>query len=116
MLATCTIAFVLTRARRGASASATLGSVGASRGDPGWWNASARSGARGPSPWERSGWPLRGGRVLGDVRAPHATLSRVRAEQLIPAIRPFVESAQVPGAVVGVRHRGETTVDSLGVT
>jgi CubicO group peptidase (beta-lactamase class C family) len=40
----------------------------------------------------------------------------VRAEQLILAIRPFVESGQVPGAVVGVRHRGETTVDSLGVT
>jgi CubicO group peptidase (beta-lactamase class C family) len=40
----------------------------------------------------------------------------VRAEQLIPAIRPFVESGLLPGAVVGVRHRGETTVGSLGVT
>jgi len=40
----------------------------------------------------------------------------VRTEQLISAIRPFVTSGVVPGAVVGLRHRRETTVDSLGVT
>jgi len=46
----------------------------------------------------------------------HATIRRVRSEQLVAAVRPFVESGLVPGAVVGVRHRGDTTVDSLGVT
>ena len=54
-----------------------------------------------------------GGPVCG---LPHATICRVRSDQLIPAVRPFVELGLVPGAVVGVRHRGETTVDSLGVT
>jgi CubicO group peptidase (beta-lactamase class C family) len=68
----------------------------------------------GPSPGNDSGWLVRGGVRPGGV--PHATIRRVRSEQLIPAVRPFVESGLVPGAVVGVRHRGETTVDSLGVT
>jgi CubicO group peptidase (beta-lactamase class C family) len=47
---------------------------------------------------------------------PRATISRVRSEQLIPAIGPFVESGLVPGAVIGLRHRGETTIDALGAT
>jgi CubicO group peptidase (beta-lactamase class C family) len=55
-------------------------------------------------------------RLRGSVGLPHATIRRVQSEQLIPAVRPFVDSGLVPGAVVGVRHRGETTVDSLGVT
>lgn len=37
-------------------------------------------------------------------------------ERLIAAIRPFVEAGVVPGALVGLRHRGETTVDALGTT
>lgn len=37
-------------------------------------------------------------------------------ERLIAAIRPFVEAGVVPGALVGLRHRGETTVDALGPT
>jgi CubicO group peptidase (beta-lactamase class C family) len=40
----------------------------------------------------------------------------VRTERLIAAIHPFVEAGVVPGAVVGVRHRGETTMDALGTT
>lgn len=40
----------------------------------------------------------------------------MRAEQVLPAIRPFVEAGVVPGAIVGLRDRGETTVEALGVT
>jgi CubicO group peptidase (beta-lactamase class C family) len=35
---------------------------------------------------------------------------------LITAIRPFVEAGVVPGAVVGLRDRGEVAVDALGTT
>jgi CubicO group peptidase (beta-lactamase class C family) len=38
----------------------------------------------------------------------------VRAEQVIPAIRPFVESRLIPGAIVGVRDRGETSIEAVG--
>jgi CubicO group peptidase (beta-lactamase class C family) len=40
----------------------------------------------------------------------------MRTEQVMPAIRPLVEAGLVPGAVVGLRHRGETTVEALGTT
>ena len=40
----------------------------------------------------------------------------MRTERLIEAIRPFVEAGVVPGAVVGLRERGEATVDALGTT
>jgi CubicO group peptidase (beta-lactamase class C family) len=40
----------------------------------------------------------------------------VRTERLIGAMRPFVEAGVVPGAVVGLRERGEGTVDALGKT
>jgi CubicO group peptidase (beta-lactamase class C family) len=43
-------------------------------------------------------------------------ISRVRTERLIAAIRPFVETGVVPGAVVGLRERGEATVGALGTT
>ena len=43
-------------------------------------------------------------------------ISRVRTERLIAAIRPSVEAGVVPGAVVGLRHCGETTVEALGAT
>jgi CubicO group peptidase (beta-lactamase class C family) len=43
-------------------------------------------------------------------------ISRMRTERLIAAIRPFVEAGVVPGAVVGLRKRGEVTVDGLGTT
>ena len=43
-------------------------------------------------------------------------ISRVRTERLIAAIRPFVEAGVVPGAVVGLRERGEATVDALGTS
>lgn len=38
----------------------------------------------------------------------------MRSEQLIAAVRPFVESGLIPGAVVGVRDRGETSVEAVG--
>lgn len=40
----------------------------------------------------------------------------MRTERLSAAIHPFVQAGVVPGAIVGVRHRGETTVDALGTT
>ncbi|HEX5194860.1 MAG TPA: serine hydrolase domain-containing protein [Solirubrobacteraceae bacterium] len=45
-----------------------------------------------------------------------AIIGRVRAEALLGVIRPFVDAGVVPGAIVGVRHRGETTVEALGTT
>jgi CubicO group peptidase (beta-lactamase class C family) len=45
-----------------------------------------------------------------------AMILRVRTERFIAAIRPFVEAGIVPGAVVGLRHAGETTVDVMGMT
>jgi CubicO group peptidase (beta-lactamase class C family) len=38
----------------------------------------------------------------------------MRPEHLIAAITPFVEARVVPGAVVGVRSRGEIAVDAVG--
>jgi len=43
-------------------------------------------------------------------------MSRVWTQRLTAAIGPFVQAGVVPGAVVGVRHRGETIVDALGTT
>lgn len=43
-------------------------------------------------------------------------ISHVRAERLIAAIRPFVDASVVPGAIVGLRDGGETTVDFVGTT
>ena len=34
----------------------------------------------------------------------------------MPAIRPLVEAGLVPGAVIGLRHGGETTLDATGTT
>ncbi len=43
-------------------------------------------------------------------------ISQVRTEPLIAAIRPFVDAGVVPGAVVGLRERGEVILDALGTT
>jgi CubicO group peptidase (beta-lactamase class C family) len=43
-------------------------------------------------------------------------IGSVSTEHLIDAIRPFVEAGVVPGAVVGLRERGEATLDALGTT
>jgi CubicO group peptidase (beta-lactamase class C family) len=40
----------------------------------------------------------------------------LRAEHVIPAIRPFVQAGLVPGAVVGLGHHGETSVEAVGMT
>jgi CubicO group peptidase (beta-lactamase class C family) len=45
-----------------------------------------------------------------------AIISRVRAEGLIAAVRPFVEARLVPGAIIAVRHGRETTVEAMGTT
>lgn len=40
----------------------------------------------------------------------------MRAAQVMLAIGPFIEAGVVPGAIVGLRDHGETTVEALGVT
>ena len=40
----------------------------------------------------------------------------MRAAQVMLAIGPFVEAGVVPGAIVGLRDHGETTVEALGMT
>jgi CubicO group peptidase (beta-lactamase class C family) len=40
----------------------------------------------------------------------------VQAAEVMSGIRDQVAAGRVPGAVVGVRHRGETTVEATGVT
>jgi len=49
-----------------------------------------------------------------DRKTGSGTIEGVRAEQVMPAVRPLVGAGLVPGAVVGVRHRGETTFDVTG--
>jgi CubicO group peptidase (beta-lactamase class C family) len=43
-------------------------------------------------------------------------IRHVRTEPLIAAIRPFLDAGVVPGAVVGLRERGEVTLDARGTT
>lgn len=38
----------------------------------------------------------------------------MNADQLIQAIRPLIDSGEVPGAVVGVLHHGEASLDAVG--
>lgn len=40
----------------------------------------------------------------------------MRAAQVMLAISPLIEAGVVPGAIVGLRHHGETTVEALGMT
>ena len=40
----------------------------------------------------------------------------MRAEQVMSAIRPLVTAGIVPGAVVGISHRGEKTLEVAGTT
>ncbi len=43
-------------------------------------------------------------------------MTGVRIERLTAEIRRAVEAGVVPGALVGLRHRGETTVEAIGTT
>lgn len=50
----------------------------------------------------------------GPHDAGHCHDQTVRAEQLTETIRPLVEAGEVPGAVVGVLHNGEVSVEAVG--
>ena len=43
-------------------------------------------------------------------------MTGVRVERMTAEIRRAVEAGVVPGALVGLRHRGETTVEAIGTT
>ena len=43
-------------------------------------------------------------------------MTQVRIERLTAGIRRAVEAGVVPGALVGLRHHGETTVEAIGAT